>query len=624
MMPAMGVEFRGCWAERTGDSSAEPAREDPLAEESWRINGRYSAREAAWAEPPREPITDDFQSEHDSAVLPDQGKARRELARELRGRPRSAEHIKLGRLAPGGEASHLGRVEAGRDVKIIAKEGGFAVGVAIQQPPDPPSKPVRLAPRPTHLAGREDLLAYLRVRLTAGMSHGRPRVVALYGLGGMGKTSMAVEYAYRQLGEVGAVWQFAAENPAATTAGFADLAAQLGIRDRRDPVAAVHAVLAVRPGGWLLVFDNAPDAAALAAVRPPDGDGQVIITSQNPNWPAGQAFEVPVLGTEAAAEFLMDRTEDADQDAAWELAEELGCLPLALEQAAAYMRVTGRGITAYLGLYRERRAEMHARGDPAGYDKRVATTWSLAFDQIGRSAPQATGLLRFLACCAPDDIPLRLLLQLRPGFPCILPAETALVLAPLLADPLAVDDAIMALRRFCLISAPASGDGSVSVHRLVQAVTLDQVQPWCAAAWQRTAARIIDAALPSDPRDPATWAAYAALFPHAQAALPGGSAASERIAAYVGYSGRRATARDLMQTVADARETELGSEHPDTLTARGHLAYWTGRAGDPASARDQFTNLLPQLSKILGTDHTDTLAARANLAHWAQPPPETS
>jgi hypothetical protein len=259
---------------------------------------------------------------------------------------------------------------------------------------------------------------------------------------------------------------------------------------------------------------------------------------------------------------------------------------------------------------------MLARGDPAGYDKRVATTWSLAFDQIGRSAPEATGLLRLLACCAPDDIPLRFLLQPRPGFPGILPAETAQVLAPLLADPLAVDDAIMALRRFCLISAPASDDGSVSVHRLVQAVTLDQAQRCCAAAWRRTTASLIDAALPSHPRDPATWAAYATLFPHAQAALPGGSAASERVAAYAGYSGRRATARDLMQKVTDAREKELGPDHADTLTARGHVAYWTGRAGDPASARDQFTSLLPQLSKILGTDHPDTLTARANLARW--------
>ena len=154
------------------------------------------------------------------------------------------------------------------------------------------SRPVRLAPRPVFLAGREDLLAGLdgpagRQRCGTG-----PRVVALCGLGGAGKTSVAVEYAHRHLAGLGVVWQFPAEDPTAMAAEFGELAALLGARDvlaGGDPVAAVHAVLAARPGGWLLIFDNAPDAAAVAGVLPPAGDGQVIITSQNPHWPGGQA-----------------------------------------------------------------------------------------------------------------------------------------------------------------------------------------------------------------------------------------------------------------------------------------------------------------------------------------------
>ena len=119
---------------------------------------------------------------------------------------------------------------------------------------------MRLAPRPELLAGREQLLADLDTRLTAGRGPG-PRVVALYGLGGAGKTSVAVEYAHRHLAEVGVAWQFAAENPTVLAAGFGQLAAQLGARDvadTRDPVASVHGVLAAFPDPWLLIFDNAP------------------------------------------------------------------------------------------------------------------------------------------------------------------------------------------------------------------------------------------------------------------------------------------------------------------------------------------------------------------------------
>ena len=165
-------------------------------------------------------------------------------------------------------------------------------------------QPVRLAPRPPMLAGREALLTQLDARLAAGDGP-VPRPVALSGLGGAGKTSVAVEYAYRHLDQVDVAWQFAAENPMVLAAGFAELAAQLGARglaDSRDPVASVHAVLARFPAPWLLIFDNAADPASVAEFLPPAGPGQVLITSQNPNWP-GQHLHVPMLDPQVAAGF---------------------------------------------------------------------------------------------------------------------------------------------------------------------------------------------------------------------------------------------------------------------------------------------------------------------------------
>ena len=122
-----------------------------------------------------------------------------------------------------------------------------------------------LLPQPAFLAGREELLAELDTRLTGGAGAG-PQIVVLYGLGGAGKTSVALEYAYRHLAEVRVAWQFAADSQAVLAAGFAELVAQLGARERRDPrdpVVSAHAVLAAYPADWLLVFDNAPDPGLL-------------------------------------------------------------------------------------------------------------------------------------------------------------------------------------------------------------------------------------------------------------------------------------------------------------------------------------------------------------------------
>lgn len=132
-------------------------------------------------------------------------------------------------------------------------------------------QPVRLAPRPPVLAGREELLEEMHARLTSDEGSG-PRIVTLSGLGGVGKTSVATEYAHRHLTEVGIAWQFSSEDPAVLAAEFGELAAQLGARDladTRDPVASVHAVLAYFPATWLLVFDNASDQASIAEFLPP-------------------------------------------------------------------------------------------------------------------------------------------------------------------------------------------------------------------------------------------------------------------------------------------------------------------------------------------------------------------
>jgi hypothetical protein len=480
-----------------------------------------------------------------------------------------------------------------------------------------PGKPVRLLPRPAFLAGREDLLADLDARLTSGKGSG-PRMVALSGMGGAGKTSLAVEYAHRHLGDVGLAWQFPAEDTTVLAAGFTDLAARLvtgGVGGGGgDPVAAVHSVLAAYPREWLLVFDNVPGPEQVQDFLPPAGDGRVLITSRNALWPPKQAVEVPVLDADVASGFLVDRTGDPDEPAARALAGELGGLPLALEQAAAYAQATGNSLAAYLALLRQRRGDLLARGPVPGYGGTIATTWALAFGQLQDSAPGAAGLLRLLACCAPEAVPLRLLLRPPPGRSDQLAPEVAQVLKPLLDDELAAGDAIAALRRYSLVR-PA-GDGAASAHRLVQAVTADQMPGQLREAWRQAAATLVDAALPREPRQPDTWPVFAALLPHAQAVLPPDNPRMEDIASYLGYSGGYAAARDFSQTLVEERAQVLGPDHRGTLAAHVHFAFWTGRAGDAAGARDQLAALLPIIERVLGPEDAYTLADRGILARF--------
>jgi tetratricopeptide (TPR) repeat protein len=568
---------------------------------------------------------------------------REEVAREVRPAEFSDPQGLIQGLSTGVQA------ELGRRSPAVVRRGRGRGGPVL-----------RLAPRPLFLAGREGLLAELEARLTADNGRPGPQVVALCGLGGVGKTSVALEYAHRQLGDVEVAWQFPAEDPAVLAAGFSELAAQLVGGDGGDPMTTVHGVLAASPAPWLLVFDNAPDRASVAAFVPPAGRGRVLITSRDQIWPPGQALDVPVLGPEAATEFLASRTGDRDRQAAWELAQELGGLPLALEQAGAYIQATGGTLAGYLALFRQRRPEMLARGKATGYDSTVAATWSLAFGRLCLSAPEAAGLLRLLACCAPEAIPLRALLQPRPGLAGRFGGEVA-VLAGLLEDPLAAGDAVAALRRYSLVT-PAA-DGSVLVHRLVQNVMLDQMLADLAGQWRQAAAALIEAAIPADTGLPDTWPVCVTLLPHVKAALAYDSAGMARIANYLGSSGSYAAARDLYREILDAQkdaqepvldpegrdhiravrfelgrwtrhagdpaaakeqfdallpefERDLGPEHPDTLRTRGWLADLTGDVGDPAAARDLFAALLPVDERVLGPEHEETLAACRNLATW--------
>lgn len=511
---------------------------------------------------------------------------------------------------------------------------------------------MRLKAPPPRLAGRDTLLGLLHDRLSSAAS--LPCTIVLHGLGGVGKTSLVRQYGRRYGQEYDLIWEIAAEDPATLSTGLVALASELGVRDLVDSTDAatqVHGALAVRPGRWLLILDNVRDPRSIGSVLPPEGRGHVLITTRHAHWPAGQAVEVPVLDRQAAADFLIQATGDADPVAAATLAEELGTLPLALEQAAAYSRATGRTLGRYLSRLRERRMDMLGRGRPWGYDATVSRTWQIALNQLAADSPAAVAMLRLLSNYAPDAVPYDLLLPSAAA-----PGDAAILLGELIRDDIAVDDAVSALRDYSLVTLPAAG--TVSIHRLIQSVVRAQIPESRRAAWKQAAASLLTGALPGSPAEPGTWPRYAALFPHARAVTTATSAVMKEFGTYLeasadyptalilhrerhaalrarsgpdhpdvlesaddlawmlGRLGDTAAARDATRKVLDDRIRVLGRTHPDTLATWDRLAFWAGKAGDAAAARDLCAELLPIRREVSGAAHPDTLWVLSNLAWW--------
>ena len=535
------------------------------------------------------------------------------------------------RVGPTGAVPLLPSVDARHVQGLQVGNGNFQINQFLQPGSPAVARHAIWLPRQRTelLAGRDELLVEMRRQL-AGPGPPGVRVRVLCGLGGVGKSSLAADYAHRHLatGDYRLIWWLSAADP--TTVGpllGRLLAAQLGVPDPGgDPVAAAHAVLAARPDPWLLIFDNVPGPAALEGLLPAAGPGHVLITSRNTSWARTQRIRVPELDRSPAARFLRERTGDPDPAAAAaaeKLADELGGLPLALEQAGAYITATGGSLRRYLELYRAQPAQLHQLGKPAGYPDTVATTWTVTFQAL---PAEAVPLLRLLACYAPDSIPLDLLSHANVDVLDQLDPTLRPHISRLATDPLRLDQAIAELHRYSLLTPSGTPVGGAdptagttvqrlaSMHRLVQAVTLDQLKVDERYRWQQAACRLIEAAIPADPADPASWATYTVLLPHLRTLYHPPDTPLWLAALFLSASGNYQPARQLQQQILAGERKQLGPYHPDTLAAQHNLAATLYKLGDLQAARRLQQSTLDRRRRLLGNDHPDTLDAQNSLA----------
>lgn len=378
-----------------------------------------------------------------------------------------------------------------------------------------------------YFTGRSNLLDELHRELTTarpvavvGQSRSEPASSepalyepALQGMGGVGKTQLALTYAHRYQDEYDIILWARGDSADTLISDFARFAPRLGLRypddtpQERLATAAKEFLEAGERRDWLLIVDNAQDLALLKRFLPttsPQGNGRILVTTRMREigtalmWLAVQPFDL-----HESIEFLLRRVSGApdleiddqptsERQAAEELHTLMEGLPLALNQAAAYVERTGRSLTQYVTLYRERRADFlrqRSAADAHEYPASVATTLLISVERIKKN-PAAADLLYLCAFLYPGAIPEELFLS---GAAALGPQ-----LQPAASAPSIMESARDILVNYALIQYQP-GSKTLSVHRLVQAVIQDQddLKPEERRAWTERAAQAVNAVYPT-------------------------------------------------------------------------------------------------------------------------------
>ncbi|NXY94808.1 tetratricopeptide repeat protein [Streptomyces sp. BR123] len=473
-----------------------------------------------------------------------------------------------------------------------------------------------LRDRPHHFVGRGDELDLLDAALN---TPGSALVQVVHGLGGIGKSALAAHWAAtRPHGRTPARW-ISADSPAGVQQGLADLATALqpastGLLRLPAEVLAEYALqwLATHTG-WLLILDDVNDPADIAHLVARAPAGRFLITSRlAAPWPrATTLVRLDVLGPAESLDLLTGITTAAgprDLDGAAELCEELGHLPLALEQVSAYLaQNTLTTPRAYLALLAGHPAAMYCQGSATTRGEgTIARIWNITLDRITALEPLATDLLRILAWYAPENIPVTLFGSL--------------------ADPPAVNQAIGLLIAYSMIT-PDPGTGTVAVHRLVQALGRTPEEgdphrsPEAVAEGRSAAVALLAAAIPEDA--PQADTSVRLLLPHIDAwvansagldPLPSADGLFLSTAASLIRQDLQHRAVPCLKHVLHACEQEMGPAHHLTLALRVALASAYEEAGDITRAIPLFESALAGRRDVLGQDHPETVVTRILLA----------
>jgi tetratricopeptide (TPR) repeat protein/transcriptional regulator with XRE-family HTH domain len=487
-------------------------------------------------------------------------------------------------------------------------------------------------PRNLFFLGRVEVLARLRRQFLAAQTMDLSQPQAISGLGGIGKTQVVLEYAYRHAQDYKAVFWVRADSRDTLVAGFLEIAHTVNLpeRDERDQTVMVAAVKGwlSQHTGWLLILDNADELTLLPGFLPTPMQGHLLLTTRaQALGRLANRIEVNALDPDTAALLVLRRAgllaldaplaqaEHADRQAAEDLSRRLGGLPLALDQAGAYLEETQCSLQHYLDLYKSHRADLlHHRGGLAlDHPDSVATTWSLSFASIEQRNALAADLLRVCSLLHPDAMPEELFLQ---GA-----AHLGPTLAAIETDPLAFNNALAVIQSYSLLRR-SSREQMLSMHRVVQAVLADAMSKQERDQWTERAIAALNALFPEVRHQVwGQWDQCGRLLPHVLTVAAATATQQLELAClltktadYLLQRAQYQQAEPLYQRALSICEQMLGNEHPQVAFPLNGLADLYREQGQYEQAELLYQRALRLWEQTLGSQYPEIPSPLNNLA----------
>ncbi len=471
--------------------------------------------------------------------------------------------------------------------------------------------------RNASFTGRSAMLERLRDELAEGMAVVMPQ--ALFGLGGVGKTQLVLEYAHRFKSDYDLVWWVSAEQENLIDAELANIAPRIGIRSGENINEAADAVReALRRGQpynrWLIVFDNADEPEKLEP-HLPTGGGHVIITSRNSGWShLAASLEVDAFTRDESIEHLVRRVPGLSTDSANRVAETLGDLPLAIELASGWLEATAMPVEDYLEHLRTRMAQWLSENKTTDYPKTAAVSWQVSIDRLRRDSPAAVRLIELCSCFSPEPIAMRLLYN-DETIRCLLPYDESLT------EKVVLGKVIREISRYALAKVD-QGRNSLQIHRLVQAVVRDSLSVEQRESTQHDVHHILVQGRPAqgDTDYPENWPSYNDLWPHL-----GQSEASEcteeptrkLLVERVRYLWKRGEFEEGLtygRRLEESWSAARGADDRLLLYLRFHIANILRSQGEVAEALQVDQDVLRRQRALFGDTYVHTLMTAGSVA----------
>lgn len=495
-----------------------------------------------------------------------------------------------------------------------AKEPVFPISTLRPQFPGSLPDVWNVPDRNPNFSGREQIIADLRVAL-ASSQLGAWRQ-ALWGLGGIGKTQIAIEYAYRYVADYSKVgWLVRSEEFMVLASDYAALAGKLGLPESnsQDQTIIVNSVRhwLEHNSDWLLIFDNAVRPEDIIGYLPRGGNGHIIITSRNPNWESiGGVIPIRIFDRAESIQFLHKRTKKCGETG--DLADVLGDLPLALEQASAYIVEAGISLADYLERFKKYHFKLLEYGKPINYNDTIATTWEISFRAVQEKSKASADLLNLCAFLAPENIPRSLLIN---GIK-ILPEP----LASGIDDEFDFDNIIKILKDYSLINTTST---NLSVHRLVQIITRNRLEADNQRRWSQVAITLLDNSFIYDSNRMQTWKECSVLLPHTLAAssyaedfnvaLEVTSHLLNEVGLYLKKYARFTEAKSVLERAIRIEENIHSPNHPSIAIRASNIGLVLYELGDFEKAKIYFEKALKIGEKEYGSDHPKVAIYHNNL-----------